>query len=112
MSVHHHPTARRKADQSQNGGVADGGGPPYDGGMETRVAKLEADLTAIKVDLAVIKASGATKSDLAEAKSSIILWVVGAIFVAQLLPMLRDFVKPAAVASPAPVATPSAPQTK
>ena len=53
----------------------------------------------MKTDVAVIKATGATKSDLAElrgetkaaiaeAKSSIILWVVSAVFIAQLLPAL------------------------
>jgi len=56
--------------------------------IEARLEKLEADLTAIKLDVGILKANSATKADLAEAKSSIILWVVGAIFVAQLLPSL------------------------
>lgn len=67
--------------------------------MEARVAQLEADVAVIKIDVAVIKANGATKTDIAElraameskiaeAKSSTIIWIVGAIFVAQLLPQV------------------------
>jgi CRISPR/Cas system type I-B associated protein Csh2 (Cas7 group RAMP superfamily) len=39
--------------------------------METRIAELEAGVTAIKIDLAVIKAHGATRSDIAELKRSV-----------------------------------------
>ena len=56
--------------------------------MEQRIEKLEAELTAIKIDLGILKANSATKADLAEAKGAIILWVVGAIFLAQVLPGL------------------------
>lgn len=78
----------------RNGAPGDDG-TPYDGGMEARLARLESDLAAMKIDIAVIKATGATKSDLAglrteiaQTKSSIIMWVVSAIFIAQLLPAL------------------------
>lgn len=79
-----------------------GGEPPYDGGMEVRVAKLEAlaektvdRLILIEKDTAIIKTQMdaftkhyATKADLTEAKNSIIMWVVSAILLAQLLPAL------------------------
>lgn len=85
-------------DNSKSGGDDDG--------MLKRVEKLETDVAAIKTDVAVIKANGATKSDVAElrglfgelkaatkgdiadAKFQIILWVVSAIVIAQLLPII------------------------
>lgn len=77
-----------------------GGGD--NGGMEARVAKLEtlAEKTGEKlasIDLRLAKIEGkqeeftkhyATKADLMSAKNSIIMWVVSAIFLAQLLPVL------------------------
>lgn len=91
--------------------VGTGGNPPYDGEMEKRVAKLEAlaektgeRLAALEKDLAIIKSNYATREDvaglrgdmktsIAEAKNSIIMWVVGAIFLAQLLPVVAGLVK-------------------
>lgn len=75
------------------------GEPPDNGAMEARVAKLESHaektgerLAAIEKDLAVIKSNYATKADIAEAKNSIIMWVVSAILLAQVLPpLLKKF---------------------
>lgn len=71
------------------------GDPPYDGGMEARIAKLEAlaektgdRLAALERDVAVIKSNYSTKADVSDAKNSIIMWVVSAILLAQLLPAL------------------------
>jgi hypothetical protein len=63
--------------------------------MEARIAKLEtlADkaverLGTLERDVAVIKSNYATRSDISEAKNSVVMWVVSAILLAQLLPAL------------------------
>ena len=80
--------------------------PPDNGDMEARIAKLEAlaektgeRLAAIDVKLAKIETrmdegfknfstTDGMKAAVAEAKNSIIMWVVSAILLAQLLPAL------------------------
>jgi hypothetical protein len=44
--------------------IDNGGEPPDDGRMEDRVKKLEEDLSAMKTDVAVMRATQATKEDL------------------------------------------------
>jgi hypothetical protein len=56
-----------------------------DGQMEKRIEKLERSLAAIALDIGILKATCATKSDLAEAKTTIILWVVSAVILSQIL---------------------------
>ena len=67
--------------------------------MEIRMNKMEADIAAMKsdlitlnIDMAVVKANYATKTDVLAAKHSIVMWIVSAILLAQLLPpVLRKF---------------------
>lgn len=60
--------------------------------VEKRIEKLEVKLAAIELDLGIIKATGMTNSDLAEAKTTIILWAITAVILAQILPgLLRKF---------------------
>jgi hypothetical protein len=67
--------------------VEDPGGV-YDEVMLKRVEKLEQDIVDIKTDLAVVKATHATRADVAEAKLGVIVWVVSAVLLAQLFPTL------------------------
>lgn len=67
--------------------------------LETKLDKVVEKLVHVEMDVAVIKSNYATKADTAKletkieaSKNSIIMWVVGAIFLAQLLPMLKDWV--------------------
>lgn len=53
--------------------------------LAQRLTLVEHDLTALKIDAAVIQANYATKEDVVAAKNSIILWVAGTFIAAQLL---------------------------
>ncbi|OVE45688.1 hypothetical protein [Chromobacterium violaceum] len=82
-------------ERSRLEGIASGGNKPNNEDMEARVSKLEQDISQVKdklntvsTDVAVIKSNYATKADVAEAKNSIIMWVVSAVLLAQVLPMI------------------------
>lgn len=93
MGVHKFERPTRNGATANGSSLDTGGGGGNDGDMEERVKKLEAVLTTLQQDVAVMRANYATKADIeavktsvAEAKATIIMWVVGAIFLAQLLP--------------------------
>jgi hypothetical protein len=56
--------------------------------MLQRIRDLEKDTQQMKTDLAVMRSNYATKADVSDAKSAIILWVVGAVVLAQLIPAI------------------------
>jgi hypothetical protein len=56
--------------------------------LAKRLFAVEQRLGAVEQDVAVIKSNYATKADVVEAKNSVIMWVVSAVFFAQLLPLL------------------------
>ncbi|MCU5772928.1 hypothetical protein N5923_24420 [Erwiniaceae bacterium BAC15a-03b] len=68
----------------------------YDvGKLQTDVEVLKTDVADLKIDVAVIKSNYATKADISairseisEAKSQIIMWVMGAVFLAQFIPAI------------------------
>jgi hypothetical protein len=70
MGVVHPFRGKHKLRSAGGSEVAGGGNPPYDGGMDARVAKLENDFAAIRVDLDAIKGNGAAKSDIVELRSA------------------------------------------
>lgn len=77
-------------DTPHNPSYGDGNGGGDD--MLQRVRDLEKDVSAIKTDIAVMKSNYATKEDVSNAKNSIIMWVVGAVIFAQLIPALPSII--------------------
>ncbi|HHH1854172.1 TPA: hypothetical protein ACPY5T_002328 [Yersinia enterocolitica] len=68
--------------------LSHGGGNGGGDDMLVRIKKLEDDMQVIKTDLAVMKSNYATTTNVSDAKNSIIVWVVGAVVFAQLIPAI------------------------
>jgi hypothetical protein len=58
------------------------------GTLEALADKIVERLGTLERDVAVIKSNYATRTDISDAKNSIVMWVVSAILLAQLLPAL------------------------
>jgi predicted nucleic acid-binding Zn-ribbon protein len=56
--------------------------------LDGRMTNVETRLTKVEQDVAVIKSNYATRADVTDAKNSIIMWVVGAVLFAQVIPQL------------------------
>ena len=82
-SVHLLPSGKKASSDS------DGTEPPME--LVERVEKLEGHVSDIRVSLAKLETRAetfATREDVANAKNSIIMWVVSAVFLAQILPYI------------------------
>lgn len=70
-----------------------GGGNGGGNDMLERVKDLEKDVHQMKTDIAVMRSNYATKADVSDAKTSIILWVVGTVVLSQLIPAIPNILK-------------------
>lgn len=91
--------AESEPERRWEGALADGGGPPHDGDMDARIAKLEAILPTL-----------ATKADVERASHDVTKWVVGTmvagvgLFIVIMTFVLNNAVPKAAPApAPAPI---------
>lgn len=71
-----------RANSRNNGG--NGGGD----NMLQRIKDLEKTMQQVKTDLAVVRSNYATTSSVSDAKTTIILWTVGAVALSQLIPAI------------------------
>lgn len=56
--------------------------------LEGRMDGLEARMETVEKDLAVIKSNYATKADLSDMRTNIVMWVVGVVFFGQIIPFV------------------------
>ena len=68
--------------RGNNASAIDSGGSGGGNDMEARIAKLETSVGEIKVDVAVIKSNYAKTSDVSDATTSLIKWIVGTMLAA------------------------------
>lgn len=89
-TLHNHPKRWKDRNHVSDEGTSDkqGGGNGGGDDMLQRVKELEKDVQSMKTDIAVMRSNYATKTDVSDAKNSIILWVVGAVVMAQLIPAM------------------------